>query len=82
MGTLPDIDRVKLFILPMGTVNHWTFDRKVSYLIEQFTKSTIKAEEFRNFWKNQYGGRTSKKSGYFTRAETIELIANRLVVQH
>eukprot|EP00973_Karenia_brevis_P043016 5955302-Karenia_brevis.AAC.1 len=66
----------------MGTVNHWTFDRKVSYLISLFTNSSTKAEEFRSFWKDQYGGRTSKKSGYFTRAETIELIANRLVVQH
>eukprot|EP00973_Karenia_brevis_P031782 4385459-Karenia_brevis.AAC.1 len=54
----------------------------MDYLVDQLENSTIRAEEFHHFWKTQYYGRTSKKGGYFTRAETIKLIANRLVTQH
>eukprot|EP00973_Karenia_brevis_P008353 1130039-Karenia_brevis.AAC.1 len=63
----------------MGSASIWTFDQKVNYLIDQLTKSTINAEMLRGFWSKQYGGKVSKKSGYFTRAEIIKLIADRLV---
>eukprot|EP00973_Karenia_brevis_P007482 1012425-Karenia_brevis.AAC.1 len=79
---LPDIDKVTLFILPMGDAASWTFDRKMEYLMEQLENSTIKADDFRHFWKTQYFGKVSKKGGYFTRGDTIKLIANRLVTQH
>eukprot|EP00973_Karenia_brevis_P057203 7958871-Karenia_brevis.AAC.1 len=66
----------------MASDAYWTFDQKVEYLMEQLESTSIKAGEFRHFWKTQYSGTVSKKGTYFTRPATIKLIANRLVTQH
>eukprot|EP00973_Karenia_brevis_P022183 3052518-Karenia_brevis.AAC.1 len=49
---LPDIDKVELFTVQMG---YWTYDQKVEYLMEQLEKTSITADQFRKFWKKQYG---------------------------
>eukprot|EP00973_Karenia_brevis_P011890 1614637-Karenia_brevis.AAC.1 len=46
---LPDIDKVELFTIQMG---HTTYDQKVAYLKKQMKESSIKADQFRAYWKN------------------------------
>eukprot|EP00973_Karenia_brevis_P064094 8906734-Karenia_brevis.AAC.1 len=53
-ATLPDVDKVELFTLQMASDLYWTFDQKVENLMEQLESTSIKAGEFRHFWKTQY----------------------------
>eukprot|EP00973_Karenia_brevis_P036445 5025281-Karenia_brevis.AAC.1 len=66
----------------MASDHYWTYDQKVEYLMEQLEKTSITADEFRKFWKRQYGGTITKKGAYITRPAMIELIAHRLITQH
>eukprot|EP00973_Karenia_brevis_P052754 7331184-Karenia_brevis.AAC.1 len=63
-------------------MGHSTYDEKVAYLKQQLKQSSIKADQFRSYWKNHCGGTITKRGSYITRPDVIDMIAHRIITQH